>query len=67
MNFALDGFQLNAPKQYYFTPIKLQNAVNKTLLKSNECYVTLENKTKQKSKKPRPVKKTLTAIFLIKR
>lgn len=47
MNFALDGFQLNAPKQYYFTPIKLQNAVNKTFLKSSECSVTLENKTKQ--------------------
>lgn len=31
MNFALDGFQLNTPKQYYFTPVKLQNAVNKIL------------------------------------
>lgn len=50
MIFALDGFQLNAPQQYYFTPVKLQNAVNKILLKSNECSVTLENK--KPSKKP---------------
>jgi len=44
--FVLDGFQLNAPKQYYFTPVELQNATNKIILKSRECSVTPENKQK---------------------